>query len=47
MDSVVDDHELEVEHDGEHEASEREMSDCTQVPEEFEVDDKDRSNLDE
>jgi hypothetical protein len=39
---VDDDDEPEDEHDGENEASERETSDATEAPEEFEIDDEDR-----
>ena len=40
--TIDDDDEPEDEHDGENEASERETSDDTEAPEEFERDDEDR-----
>jgi hypothetical protein len=44
--TVDDDDEPEDEHDDENEASERELRDDTEAPEEFERDDEDRSKFD-
>ena len=45
--TVDDDDEPEDEHDGENEASEREESDDTELPEEFKRDDEDRTEADD
>lgn len=45
--TVDDDDEPEDEHEGENEAPDREKSDDTELPEEFERDDEDRTDFDD